>query len=40
MEIIGRVISREGEGGNGGKVQGIRNVTGRYKINRGRLRIV
>ena len=25
---------------NGGKVQGIRRVIGRYKIDRGRLRIV
>ena len=26
--------------GNGGKVQGIRSINGRYKIDRGRLRIV
>ena len=27
-------------GGMGGKVQGIRGITGRHKIDRGRLRIV
>ena len=27
-------------GGVGGKVQGIRSINGRYKIDRGRLRIV
>ena len=27
-------------GGMGEKVQGIRNINGRYKIDRGRLRIV
>ena len=26
-------------GGNGGKVQGISSINGRYKIDRGRLRI-
>ena len=32
---------RGGEGGEWGeKVQGIRSITGRYKIDRGRLRIV
>ena len=40
MEIIWRVISGEGEGDNGEKVQGIRSINGRYKIDRGRLRIV
>ena len=29
----------EGEGRMGGKVQGIRSINGRYKIDRGRLRI-
>ena len=29
-----------GRGGEGEKVQGMRNVNGRYKINRGRLRTV
>ena len=38
MEITWRVIS--GEEKNGGKVQGIRSIIGRYKIDRGRLRIV
>ena len=32
---------QQGEGGeNGGKVQGIKRIIGRYKIDRGRLRIV
>ena len=31
---------RELKGENGGKEQGIRNIKGRYKIDRGRLRIV
>ena len=30
----------EGGGGMGKKVQGIRSINGRYKIDRGRLRIV
>ena len=29
-----------GTGREGGKVQGIRSINGRYKIDRGRLRIV
>ena len=29
-----------GMGENGGKVQGIRSIIGRHKIDRGRLRIV
>ena len=33
-------VSREGEGRNGGKVQGIRSINGKYKIDRRRLRIV
>ena len=37
MEITGTVISREEVGGRmGDKVQGIRSVNGRYKIDRGR----
>ena len=41
MEITWRDISGEGEGGREGeKVQGIRIIIGRYKIDRGRLRIV
>ena len=41
MEITWRVINDGGEGENGGgKVQGIRNFIGRYKIEKGRLRIV
>ena len=41
MEITWRVIS-EGVGGGrmGEKVQGIRSINGRYKIDRGTLRIV
>ena len=40
MDITQRVFSGEGEGRNRGeKVQGI-NINGRYKIDRGRLRIV
>ena len=37
MEITWRIISGEREGEN---VQGIRSINGRYKIIRGRLRIV
>ena len=37
MEITWRVISWEGMEENGGKVQGIRSINGRYKIDRGRL---
>ena len=40
MEITGRVISGEGGREDGGKVQGIRSINGRYKIDGGRLRIV
>ena len=41
MEITWRVISGEGEWGEWGeKVQGIRSINGRYKIDRGRWRIV
>ena len=38
MEITWRVISEEGERGKWmGKVQGIRSIIGRYKIDRVRL---
>ena len=40
MEITWRVISGEGLGGEWEKVQGIGSINGRYKIDRGRLRIV
>ena len=40
MEITWRVITGEGERGMGEKVQGLRSINGRYKIDRGRLRIV
>ena len=41
MEITWRVISGEGAGGRvGEQVQAIRSINGRYKIDRGRLRIV
>ena len=40
MEITWRVISGEGAGRMGEKVQGIRSINGRYKIDRGRVRIV
>ena len=41
MEITWRVISGEREGGEWEEnVQGIRSITGRYKKDRGRLRIV
>ena len=41
MEITRKVISREGKRGEWReKVQGIRSINGRYKIDRGRLRTV
>ena len=41
MEITWKVISGEGEGKNGGKIQRIRSIIGRYKIDGGeRLRII
>ena len=43
MEIIWSVVSGEGKGRGrleGEKVQGIRSINGRYKIDRGRLRII
>ena len=39
MEITWRVISGEEEGEDGGKVQGLRSINGRFKIDRGQLRI-
>ena len=39
MEITWRVISGKGGGRMGEKVQGIRTIIGRYKIDRERLRI-
>ena len=39
MEMTWRVISRERGWGNGGNGIGIRSIIGRYKIDRGRLRI-
>ena len=38
MEITWRVISRKGEVGE--TVQGISSIKGRYKVDRGRLKIV
>ena len=35
MDITWKVFSGEGEGKNGGKVQGIRSIIGRHKIGRG-----
>ena len=41
MEITWRVISGEGAVGRmGEKVQGIRSINGKYRIDRRRLRIV
>ena len=40
MEITWRVISREGDVVMGEKVQGIRSINCRYKIDRRRLGIV
>ena len=40
MELTWRVISREGEGGMWGKVQGTKSINGNYKIDRRRLRIL
>ena len=40
MESTLRVISREGRGEMGEKIQGIRGINGRFQIDRGRLRIV
>ena len=40
MEVIRRIIRGEGKGRMGEKVQGIRSIISKYKIDRGRLRIV
>ena len=40
MEITWRFVSEEGSGENGRKVQGIKSINGRYKTDRGRLRII
>ena len=40
MEIMWRVISGEGWGRMGEKVQGIRSINGKYKIDKGTLIIV
>ena len=40
MEISWRVISGEGLGGEWENVQGIGSINGRYKIDRGKLRMV
>ena len=41
MEITWKVLSGDGEGGEQReKLQEIRSINGRYKIDRGRLRIV
>ena len=40
MEIAWGVIPREGEWRKWGKVWGIRSIIGRYKIDRGRVRMV
>ena len=40
MEIIWRVITGERGGRMGEKVEGMRSIIGRYKLDRGRLRTV
>ena len=40
MEITWRIVGGEGREEKGEKVQGIRSITGRYKIDRERLKIV
>ena len=40
MEITGGLSAGMGRGTMGGKLQGIRTIIDRFKINRGRLRIV
>ena len=40
MEITWRVVNRGVEGGEGVKVQRISSIDGRWKIDRGRVRIV
>ena len=39
MDITWRVFRGEGEGRMGGKVQGIRSIIGRHKIDEERLKI-
>ena len=40
MEITWRVVNRGGGGGEGGKVQRISSIDDRWKIDRGRVKIV
>ena len=40
MKITWTIISGEGKGRLGGKIQGVRSIIGRHKTDRGRLRIV
>ena len=40
MEITWKVVNRGVEGGEGGKVQRISSIDDRWKIDRGRVRIV
>ena len=40
MEITWRIIREKGRRAMGEKMQGIRSINGRYKIDRGQLRIV
>ena len=40
MEITWRVINGSGRGREGGKVQRINSINDRWKIDRGRVRIV
>ena len=40
MELTWRVINRGVRGGGGGKVQRINSINDRWKIDRGRVRIV
>ena len=40
MEIIWRVINRGLGGGEGGKIQRINSIDDRWKIDKGRVRIV
>ena len=40
MEITWRVSAGKRRGGMGKKVQGVSSINGRYKIDRGRVRIV
>ena len=40
MQVIWRVVSWEGRGRKWEKVHGLRSIIGRYKIDRGRLRMI